>query len=338
VSGVARLSAGDRATALAWERFATGESEAVGVRPAILESWLRCRDELSVEPGRDRALPADPGPVLAPVESVVAAELGAAAMQLLPSASALGGVVVVADGHGRLLSAWGHESSAARGSDQNLGPLYSWAEPSVGTTGVATALATGGAATVTRFEHWCSAFQDWSCAAAAVTDLERRPLGVIGVSLWRRPLPDSVAERLAVIARDIAGRLAPRLRDRGALPALAAGQAASGPKRLVGLRGDRSVIVSVASVRLITVEDGLVWLATDEGRLRAAGRSLDQLERALAGSGFVRVSRTALVNVEHVRELAPAFKGAVWISVDGVRGSIAVSRRRVGALRAALGI
>jgi DNA-binding LytR/AlgR family response regulator len=104
------------------------------------------------------------------------------------------------------------------------------------------------------------------------------------------------------------------------------------------VRGDRSVIVPVGSVALITVEDGIVWLSTDEGRLRSAGRSLDQLERALAGAGFVRVSRTALVNVDHVRELAPAFKGAVWISVEGVRAPVAVSRRRVGPLRTALGI
>ena len=32
-----------------------------------------------------------------------------------------------------MLSAWGDEDSAARGGEQNLSPLYSWAEPSVGT-------------------------------------------------------------------------------------------------------------------------------------------------------------------------------------------------------------
>jgi hypothetical protein len=336
--GLARRGAvtpADRAAERAWELFAAGADEAAGVRPEILESWARCRDELGVDPARDRALPADVDPVLAPAESVAAAELGAAAMRLLPDAAALGGVVVVADGRGRMLSAWGDEDSAARGGEQNLSPLYSWAEPSVGTTGVATSLGARGPVTVRHFEHWCSAFHDWSCAAAAVTDAHRRPLGVIGVSLWRRPLPDSVAVRLGAITREVEGRLLPRLLERGG-PALTSPSPA--PTRLVGVRAGRSVIVPLGSVRLVTLEQGILWLVTGETRLRSDGRSIDQLERRLGGAGFVRVSRTALVNVEHVRELAPAFKGAVWIALDGVREPVPVARRRVGALRAALGI
>jgi transcriptional regulator of acetoin/glycerol metabolism len=327
------VTAADRAAERAWELVASGADEVDGVRPQILDSWVRCRDEHGIDPARDRALAAE-DPVLAPAESVAAAELGAAAMRLLPEATALGGVVVVADGRGRMLSAWGDEASAARGGEQNLGPLYSWAEPSVGTTGVATSLlARGGPATVRRFEHWCTAFHDWSCAAAAVTDADRKPLGVIGVSLWRRPLPDAVAVRLGAIAREVEGRLHPRLLERtGPEPA------APPPTRLVGVRAGRSVIVPVASVRMVALDDGILWLVTGEGRVRSAGRSIDGLERRLRSAGFVRVSRTALVNVEHVRELGPAFKSAVRIALDGVRDPVPVSRRRVPALRSALGI
>ena len=71
------------------------------------------------------------------------------------------------------------------------------------------------------------------------------------------------------------------------------------------------------------------------GRL---SRGLDQLEQSLGPAGFVRVSRTTLVNVDCVREIVPAFKGAVWIVVDGVDSHVVVSRRRVAALRSALGI
>ena len=130
MSGLARrgtVTPADRAAERAWELVASGADEADGVRPQILESWVRCRDELGIDPARDRALRAE-DPVLAPAESVAAAELGAAAMRLLPDAAALGGVVVVADGRGRMLSAWGDEDSAARGGEQNLSPLYSWAE------------------------------------------------------------------------------------------------------------------------------------------------------------------------------------------------------------------
>jgi hypothetical protein len=342
MSGGRSLAATDRAIARAWELFAGGSDDAGGVRPQIVESWLRCRDQHGIDPARNRAEPADVDPVLAPVESVTAAELGAAAMRLLPDVSALGGVVVVADGRGRMLSAWGDPSSASRGGDQNLSPLYSWAEPSVGTTGVATSLLARGPVSVRRFEHWCEAFQDWSCTAVAVRDVLQRPLGVIGVSIWQRELPETVAQTLGMVARDVEGRLLLRLRGRPGDPALVAGRGqaitAPSPTRLVGMRADRSVIVPVASVRLITVEDGIVWLTTDDGRLRADARGLDELERRLESAGFVRVSRSALVNVEHIRELVPAFKGAVWLAVSGVSSPVAVSRRRVATLRAALGI
>ncbi len=333
-----RLHASQRVTARAWERFAGGADEAVGVRAPIVESWVRCRDQFSVDTARDRALPAPSEAASAPAESVAAAELGAAAMRLLPDVIALGGVVVVADSLGRMLSAWGDAGSASRGDEQNLSPLYSWTEPSVGTTGVATALATRGPVTVRRFEHWCTAFQDWSCAAVAVCDASRCPLGVIGVSIWRRELPDAVPARLSQIGLEVEARLVERNLHRGEPLSYAVPPPGAPPSRLVGVRGERSVIVPVAQVRLITVEDGIVWLATDALRLRSTARGLDELERRLVPVGFVRASRSALVNVDHVREFVPAFKGAVWVALDGVADPVAVSRRRVGAVRAALGL
>ena len=60
------------------------------------------------------------------------------------------------------------------------------------------------------------------------------------------------------------------------------------------------------------------------GRVRAAARSLDALEARLAPAGFLRVSRTAIVNLHRVREIAPSFKGGVWVVTDG-GASVAVS-------------
>ncbi|HEU0337355.1 MAG TPA: LytTR family transcriptional regulator DNA-binding domain-containing protein, partial [Gaiellaceae bacterium] len=306
---------------------------------------LRCRDRFGVDPARESALPAGGDSALPPEESVVAAELGAAAMRVAPELAELGGVVVVADGRGRMLASWGDERTAGRGREQNLGPLYSWAEPSTGTTAVGTALATGPVA-VRRHEHWCTAFQDWSCAAAAVRDPAGRPAGVLGISVWERPLPERAGRWLLRETAEVERRLAARPRgacveSTQALPCAApaptppAGLPAS---RLVGTRAGRTVIVPVASVRVAAVEDGLVWLDTDDGRLRAVARGLDELERRLAPDGFLRVSRTALVNLERVRELVPAFRGAVWVVVDGLDTPVAVSRRRVPALREAFGI
>jgi transcriptional regulator of acetoin/glycerol metabolism len=327
------LTQADRRAAAAWERFASGDDVTGGVRPEILASWLRCRDDFGVDPLRDRALPADDDPSLPPEESIVAAELGAAAMRVAPDVAELGGVVVVADGRGRMLASWGDERTAGRGREQNLGPLYSWAEPSTGTTAVGTALAAG-SVVVRRFEHWCSAFQDWSCAAAAVRDRAGRPAGVLGISVWNRSLPRRAGGWLSSAAGEVERRLAARPVRIGGSPARA--QLVS--QRLVGERGGRTVIVPVSSVRVAAVEQGLVWLDTDDGRVRAAARGLDELERRLAPAGFLRVSRVAVVNLDRVREILPAFRGGVWVVLEGLDSPVAVSRRRVPLLRDALGI
>lgn len=332
-----RLAPAERSAARAWEAFASGDDVVEGVRPEILDSWSRCRDDFRVEPTRDRALPADPLPALAPEESVVAAELGAAAVSIAPEVEELGGVVVVADGRGRLLSAWGSERAERRGREQNLGPLFSWAEPSTGTTGVGTALVARGPVAVRRFEHWCAAFHDWSCAAVAVRSPEGRPVGVIGVSLWGRPLPERAGSWLVGAAAGVERRLGLRAAALAGRAPGALQPAPVVPGRVVGLRGGRTVLLPVDVVHVARLDDGLVWLETSEGRLRSAARGLEQLDAALAPAGFLRVSRTAIVNLHRVRELAPSFKGGMWVVTDGGH-QVAVSRRRVAALRAALGV
>jgi DNA-binding LytR/AlgR family response regulator len=108
--------------------------------------------------------------------------------------------------------------------------------------------------------------------------------------------------------------------------------------RIVGVRGGRLILVSVQAVRFVEMVDGLVWLDTDEGRLRAPGRGLEQLEQRLEPGGFLRVSRQTLVNLQRVRELSPGFKGGLFVLMDGSTEAIPVSRRRVPALRTALGL
>jgi hypothetical protein len=329
-----RLAPAERVAARAWESFVTGGNVVEGVRPEIVDSWARCRDDFGIEPTRDRALPADPDPTLAPEESVVAAELGAAAMAIAPELAELGGVVVVADGRGRMLSAWGDEEAERRGKEQNLGPLYSWAEPSTGTTGVGTALVARGPVAVRRFEHWCAAFHDWSCAAVAVRSPDGRPVGVVGISVWGRPLPERAGAWLTGAASGVERRLGRRA-DFVARSDIQAGPVV--PGRIVGQRAGRTIVLPVDAVHVVELEGGLVWLGTTDGRLRAAARGLDALEARLAPAGFLRVSRTAIVNLHRVREIAPAFKGGVWVVTDG-GATVAVSRRRVPALRAALGL
>jgi DNA-binding LytR/AlgR family response regulator len=220
-------------TATAWERFASGDDAVEGVRPQILLSWKRCRDDYGVDPARDRAVAEPVPPPPGPEEAIVAAELGAAAMSLMGDVSAIGGMVAIADRHGRVLGAWGDPTALRRGREQNLDPMFIWREGTIGTTGIGTALENGAAIAVDRHEHWCSALQDWTCAAAGVRDpLGGAALGAIDISARERSLPPAALDALtrAVVAiekrlrersRRARGALADACRDHGGSPGVA---------------------------------------------------------------------------------------------------------------------
>jgi DNA-binding LytR/AlgR family response regulator len=108
--------------------------------------------------------------------------------------------------------------------------------------------------------------------------------------------------------------------------------------RLAGTLDGRVVVVGCDEVRFVEIVDGVIWLDSDKGRLRAPGRTLGEAERALAGRGFLRVNRRTLLNLARARELRPGFQGGMWVLVDGSSTPIDVARRRVTVLREALGL
>lgn len=111
------------------------------------------------------------------------------------------------------------------------------------------------------------------------------------------------------------------------------------PRRIVGTRGDRLVLLRPAEVSSAEVDGNDVWLSTDRGRLQAATHSLDKLEGEFTSSGFLRVHRRFMVNLNRVREVEKGFKGELFLIMD-VRGheAVPVSRRNAPLVRRALGI
>lgn len=335
-----RLDAQDRLAVDAWERFARGEEVRGGIRADILLSWHRSRDDYKVDPGREAAPVAseqDPGSADA---AVVAAELGAAAMELARDVEPIGGILSVSDGKGRVLSAWGDRRAIARAREQNLGPWFGWNEAGTGTTGIGLALESPGPVGVTRAEHWCSVFQDWSCNAVAVRDpLARTPAGVIAVSAWRHALPRTTMDPLVRAANRVERRLRERLAERGPRPRPAIEPPpAPGATRVAATYAGRLVIVFASEIRLAEFAEGVVWLQTDRGRFRAVARNLLELEERLDAGAFVRISRQVLVSHERVREVTSSRRRGVWIVLDGADALLPVSRRRVPELRRALGV
>ncbi len=109
--------------------------------------------------------------------------------------------------------------------------------------------------------------------------------------------------------------------------------------RIVAARGDRSVFLRPAEVCFAEADGNDVWLATDRGRLQAATYSLDRLEEQFQSSGFLRIHRRFMVNLNRVREAERGFKGELLLTLDNRAGdSIPVSRRNAAMVRRVLGL
>lgn len=122
-------------------------------------------------------------------------------------------------------------------------------------------------------------------------------------------------------------------RSGGAAPAAAAGEPYL--SRLLVRRGERMTFVAAEEIDWIAARDycAVVHAGRESHVLR---ESLTELERRLDPRSFVRVHRSAIVNLSHVREIQPFFNGQyVLILRSGAR--VTVSRRRRAALERALG-
>lgn len=230
--------AGDRLkrTTAAWERFTAGADTVQGVRPEILMSWYRCREEYQVDPCLDRAPAAAEGGATAEVSAhsidhdVVFAELGGLAASAAGEVDGLDGLVTVADSDGRILASWGSRRILHLAADSNLAPWSTWSEWASGTNGMGTALESHHPIMVRGPEHWCRGFHRWVCAGVAVRDaVTHDPLAVLNVSCWKTSLPDTVLPWLRKVAAGTETKLRRRAYYSGTLLAAAFADARVAP-------------------------------------------------------------------------------------------------------------
>ncbi len=124
---------------------------------------------------------------------MVLAELAGVAKSIESEVDNRGALVAVADGDGRILTAWGDRRALSVASERNLAPWFTWSEQKSGTNGLGTALESDTPTLVRESEHWCAGFHDWTCAGVAIRDpTTGHPLGILDISSHRRPLPDDV--------------------------------------------------------------------------------------------------------------------------------------------------
>jgi hypothetical protein len=217
-SGVVLSPDDSRLVALARERFAAGADTVQGVRPEILMSWYRCREQYDVDPHLERAPAAAEGRAHSIEHDVVFAELGGLATCAAGAVDGLDGLVTVADSDGRVLASWGSRRLLNLAADNNLAAWFTWSEWASGTNGMGTALESHRPVLVRGPEHWCRGFHPWMSAGVAVRDVVTQdPLAVLNIACWQTPLSEAVLPWLSQATAAIEAKLRQRARHAGTL-------------------------------------------------------------------------------------------------------------------------
>jgi len=107
------------------------------------------------------------------------------------------------------------------------------------------------------------------------------------------------------------------------------------PAKLAGRRGKRIVLLSPKEIIYAAIEDKLVFLYTETERY-LTDRTIVELDQLLTPAGFFRISRAAVVNLEHARELLPWFSGTWRLKLSN-QVELDVSRDRSRLLRSKIG-
>lgn len=102
-------------------------------------------------------------------------------------------------------------------------------------------------------------------------------------------------------------------------------------------KGGKKILIGIDKIRYVMARDDYAYLQTDADRYFSTV-SLAQLEKRLDGHGFFRVHRGYLVNLSLVEEIESVSGGTLLLTLNSTEEKIPVSRRRVSALKKALGL
>ena len=98
---------------------------------------------------------------------------------------------------------------------------------------------------------------------------------------------------------------------------------------------ERSIVLSARDIYMIRIEDAAVWIHCKEKKYSAKKRLCD-IEKAL-GEGFMRISKTTLVNLKYIAYVEPYFNGTMLLLIkNGSKDSI--SRKYLPKFKEYLGL
>lgn len=139
--------------------------------------------------------------------------------------------------------------------------------------------------------------------------------------------------RLAQTLGKVRARLMqPREAYNTSLRATLASTLAGPPSKVAAHRGNRVVLLAPKDVLYAVAEDKLVFLCTASERF-LADRTIAEFEVLLSPGGFVRISRSIVVNLEHATELIPSSSGTWKLKLSN-NVELGVSRERARELKA----
>lgn len=116
------------------------------------------------------------------------------------------------------------------------------------------------------------------------------------------------------------------------------GQRPDYPRRIASRVGERISFLDLDAVTHFVAQDKLTY-AVVAGRRHSVDQTIAELERRLDPTRFLRIHRSALVNVDWIQEVNSWFAGKVILSLkDPQHTQIPVARDRVRSLKSRMGI
>ncbi|TVM16916.1 sigma-54-dependent Fis family transcriptional regulator [Oceanidesulfovibrio indonesiensis] len=152
-----------------------------GIEKALVDSWRRCLD-MGVDHAPRSCWDFIPMKQLEPFTSVlgkIGADIVSATYNAIKGKQLL---ITITNANGRVAQTCGDLEVLRQADKLNFGPGANWAEESVGTNAIGTALATGRPMQVFGEEHFCLSHHSWSCTAAPVLDPHGNVWGCFDIS------------------------------------------------------------------------------------------------------------------------------------------------------------
>lgn len=107
--------------------------------------------------------------------------------------------------------------------------------------------------------------------------------------------------------------------------------------KVIGYEDDTIYVISVHDILYFEAKESLVYMQTRDKWLKMKDK-LYELEAKLPPQEFVRISRSYIVNINHVASIAPWFNRRLIVTFEGCRSTVEVSKNYVGDFKRFLGM